>query len=222
MTAPQANAIVDYYTDVLCVWAWIAQPRLDKLCNEWRDQVTVRYRDVDVFGDAHKKIPAKWGQQDGFHRFAEHVQQAGADHIHTKLHSDLWRITRPRSSLPAHLVLKAASLVAGKAAEESLALALREAFFCDARDISDMEVLLSVADTTGVDADALRRVVRTGEALAGLSADLRDAQALGVRGSPTWVLNDGRQLLYGNVGYRILQANVEELVNRPEGEASWC
>ena len=220
MTAPQANAIVDYYTDVLCVWAWIAQPRLDKLCNEWRDQVTVRYRYVDVFGDAHKKIPAKWGQQDGFHRFAEHVQQAGADHIHTKLHSDLWRITR--SSLPAHLVLKAASLVAGKAAEESLALALREAFFCDARDISDMEVLLSVADTTGVDADALRRVVRTGEALAGLSADLRDAQALGVRGSPTWVLNDGRQLLYGNVGYRILQANVEELVNRPEGEASWC
>ena len=222
MTTPQTSVIVDYYTDVLCVWAWIAQPRLDKLCEEWRDQVTVRYRYVDIFGDAHTKIPGKWGQQDGFDRFAEHVQQSAADHQHTALHADLWRVTRPRSSLPAHLVLKAASLVAGKAAEESLALALRKAFFCDARDIGDMDVLLAVADATGVDAEALRKVVRTGEALAGLSADLRDAQALGVRGSPTWVLNDGRQLLYGNVGYRILQANVEELVNRPQGEASWC
>ena len=222
MTTLQANAIVDYYTDVLCVWAWIAQPRLDNLCREWGDGVTVRYRYVDVFGDAHTKIKGKWGQQDGFDRFAEHVEQAGADHSHTELHDDLWRVTRPRSSLPAHLVLKAASLVAGRAAEESLAVAMRRAFFCDARDIGNMDVLLDVADATGVDAEALRNAVRTGEALAGLSADFRDAQALGVRGSPTWVLNEGRQLLYGNVGYRILQANVEELVNRPQGEASWC
>jgi predicted DsbA family dithiol-disulfide isomerase len=222
MTTQQSNAVVDYYTDILCVWAWIAQPRLDKLCDEWRNRITVRYRYVDVFGDAHTKIPGKWGQQDGFDRFAEHVQQSGADHSHTHLHPDLWRVTRPRSSLPAHLVLKAASLVAGKAAEESLALAMRRAFFCEARDIGDMEVLLSVADAAGVNVDALRNAVRSGEALAGLSADQRDAQALAVRGSPTWVLNDGRQLLYGNVGYRILQANVEELINRPEGEASWC
>ena len=182
----------------------------------------MRYRYVDVFGDAHTKIPGKWGQQDGFERFADHVQQAGKDHIHTELHQDLWRVTRPRSSLPAHLVLKAASLVAGTDTEETLALAVRRAFFCGAQDISDMDVLLSVADATGIDPEPLRNVVRSGEALAGISADSRDAQSLGVRGSPTWVLNDGRQLLYGNVGYRILQANVEELINQPEGEASWC
>ncbi len=222
MTNAPPNVVVDYYTDVLCVWAWIAQPRLEKLCDEWRDQLTVRYRYVDVFGDAHTKIHGKWGAQDGFDRFAEHVQQAGADHIHTELHADLWRVTRPRSSLPAHLVLKAAALVAGNAAEETLALALRRAFFCEASDISDMDVLLAVADAAELDADELRKVVRSGEALAGLSADMRDAQSLGVRGSPTWVLNDGRQLLYGNVGYRILQANVEELIHNPEGDASWC
>jgi CubicO group peptidase (beta-lactamase class C family) len=43
-----------------------------------------------------------------------------------------------------------------------------------------------------------------------------------VRGSPTWVLNEGRQVIYGNVGYRVLNANVEELINRPIEEASWC
>jgi hypothetical protein len=35
-------------------------------------------------------------------------------------------------------------------------------------------------------------------------------------------MNGGRQILYGNVGYRILNANVEELLKHPEQEASWC
>jgi hypothetical protein len=31
------------------------------------------------------------------------------------------------------------------------------------------------------------------------------------------------QLLYGNVGYRIIEANVRELLHNPlHGEASWC
>jgi predicted DsbA family dithiol-disulfide isomerase len=46
----------------------------------------------------------------------------------------------------------------------------------------------------------------------------------GVQGSPTYVFNDGRQLLYGNVGYRIIEANVRELLSAPpaEGAPSWC
>jgi len=55
-----------------------------------------------------------------------------------------------------------------------------------------------------------------------LSNDLRSAHELGVKGSPTWVLNEGRQVLYGNVGYRILSANIEELLKNPGSEASWC
>ena len=55
-----------------------------------------------------------------------------------------------------------------------------------------------------------------------LSDDQRRAAELGVRGSPTWVLNSGRQILYGNVGYRILNANIEELLKNPAVEASWC
>jgi hypothetical protein len=35
-------------------------------------------------------------------------------------------------------------------------------------------------------------------------------------------MNEGRQKLYGNVGYRILDANVRELWERPQAQASWC
>ena len=41
-------------------------------------------------------------------------------------------------------------------------------------------------------------------------------------GSPTYLLNQGRQKLYGNVGYKIIEANVEEVLRRPAEAASWC
>jgi hypothetical protein len=34
--------------------------------------------------------------------------------------------------------------------------------------------------------------------------------------------NEGRQRLNGNVGYRVLEANIRELLNHPAGEQSWC
>ena len=44
-----------------------------------------------------------------------------------------------------------------------------------------------------------------------------------IEGSPSFVLNGGRQKLYGDVGFRIIEANIEELLQVPGGDqASWC
>ena len=62
-----------------------------------------------------------------------------------------------------------------------------------------------------------------GRAHAALAADYQDAAAMGVQGSPTFILNGGRQKLYGNVGYRILEANIQELLRTPNADqANWC
>ena len=54
-------------------------------------------------------------------------------------------------------------------------------------------------------------------------SDYKDAESLGVKGSPTMILNQGRQKLYGNVGYRIIEANIQELLRDPHpDQASWC
>ena len=39
--------------------------------------------------------------------------------------------------------------------------------------------------------------------------------------SPTYVFNNGRQRLTGNVGYRIIEANVKELLEQPHKQQSW-
>ncbi|MEH6590411.1 MAG: DsbA family protein [Halioglobus sp.] len=221
MTA-NTPVVVDYFSDVLCVWAWIAQPRLDELHQQWGKQIRVRHRYVDIFGDTASKIPSQWGELDGYDKFHQHLEKAGAPFDHVSIHPSVWHQTKPHSSMLAHTILKATEIVAGQNTLELLARELRQQFFGQGRNIGELEVLLEIADTLDIVGDDLLSVMNDGRAIAALSQDLRSAQALGVKGSPTWVINEGRQLLYGNVGYRILNANIEELVKNPADEASWC
>lgn len=222
MNSTSTPIVIDYYTDVLCVWAWIAQPRLQELHHQWGDRVTIRHRFVDIFGDSHGKISNQWGATDGFEKFSAHVAKSAAAFDKLALNPDIWTRTRPRSSLPAHLLLKAVALVAGEALVEPTALRIRQAFFASAADIGDTAMLVDIASAENIDPHLLQAALRDGSAMAALSDDQRSATALGVKGSPTWVLNEGRQILYGNVGYRILHANIEELAKHPTAEASWC
>ena len=222
MQGTTPEIVIDYYSDVLCVWAWIAQPRLEEISRQWGSRVTVRHHFVDIFGDCERKIPGSWGEQDGFEKFAEHVHHSAEPFDDATVHPGIWRETRPRSSAQAHLVLRAVGLVASPEAIAATALGIRRAFFCEAKDISDMELLLDIAGQEGVDRQAISQCLRNGSAIAAFSSDLRDANESGVRGSPTWILNNGRQILYGNVGYRVLSANIEELLKHPADEASWC
>jgi predicted DsbA family dithiol-disulfide isomerase len=122
----------------------------------------------------------------------------------------------------AHLALKAAIITSGKSAAEKLALAVRRAFFVDALDIGRKGVLLEISNDAGLDDEALQSVLDSGEAIAALQADYEQAKKQSIKGSPSWMLNNGRQILYGNVGYRLISANIEELVKHPQDEASWC
>jgi len=100
---------------------------------------------------------------------------------------------------------------------------IRLAFFASAKDISDWRVHKEIAERMGIDYRAVDEKIRSSEAVARLAVDSALSQKNGIAGSPTFVMNDGRQKLFGNVGYRLLEANVQELLRRtPENEASWC
>lgn len=211
-----------YYSDVLCIWAYIAQARVDELMQKFPEQLTIEFRFCSIFGDTRNKIDIGWQDRGGYAGFGKHVLDSVKDFPHIKVNPELWKSCRPASSVPAHLMLKAVQNVE-KAKCEPVLRVIRQAFFEQCRDIAQWSVLQDIVVQSGVSLDAVQDIVDRGIAHAALEADIREQHALMIQGSPSFILNDGRQKLYGNVGYGVIEANIKELLRSPHsGAASWC
>jgi len=218
---------ITHFSDVLCIWAYISQVRIAELRETFPDDVAFDYRYFAVFGDVATKMATQWRDKGGLAGYAEHVRETAAKFEHVRIHPQLWQANTPTSSLPAHLVLCAARIAAGEDRDARGGLLeldheIRRAFFEDAVDVSRTDALLEVCAGQPVDTDAIRAGIDSGAAHAALAGDIRQAQDLAIRASPTLTFNEGRQMLTGNVGYRVIEANVRELLRQPADQLSWC
>jgi predicted DsbA family dithiol-disulfide isomerase len=214
---------VDYYTDILCVWAWIAQRRQDELEQQFGDDIEFCYRFVNVFGNTSIRIGEGWAEKGGYEGFGKYVIKSAAPYEDAPVSERIWKEVRPLSSTPAHLFLKATAIAYSPATEESLAKTIRLRFFTgESADVGNREVLQDIANEQGLDSGLICSSIDSGAAAAELMTDYQLARDQGIKGSPSWVLDGGRQILYGNVGYRVIRANAVELLRHPKEEASWC
>jgi predicted DsbA family dithiol-disulfide isomerase len=227
---------ISYVSDVLCVWAYVAEARLEQLRKEFGDSIELEYRFVPIFGATRYRIAEGWKDRGGYAGFGAHVRQVAEGFPHVSVHPKIWDSVAPTTSSAAHQMLCAARLLqeegvlnrarhadlGGRSVLEEAVWRVRTAFFEQARDISSRSVLLSVAEEVGLPISELEAKLASGEAMSELCRDieLRDQQK--IEGSPTYYLNQGRQKLYGNVGYRVVSANLRELLEQPEHQASWC
>jgi predicted DsbA family dithiol-disulfide isomerase len=129
--------------------------------------------------------------------------------------------------MPGHLTLCAVRSLesAGTVAPGTLqrvAWALRLAFFRDGQDISSHANLTRISAQSGVPSGELEKTLGSGAAHAALAEDLELARQHTIQASPTLLFNEGRQRLTGNVGYRIIEANIRELLENVPGQLSWC
>jgi predicted DsbA family dithiol-disulfide isomerase len=229
--AVMSSVEIKYFSDILCVWAYISQARIDAIKEKFGEAVRIEHRFCSVFGDTATKIEAAWKDKGGDRGFNAHLRQAAGKFPHIEVHPDLWLHTRPATSMSAHLFLKAVQLgehdptARGQrpGTFDAATWAFRRAFFAECRDVSRLEVQHEIVATLGADVRTIEARIDSGAAFAALAADYQEAERLRVEGSPSLVLNQGRQKLYGNVGFRLIEANVQGLMRTPAGDdASWC
>lgn len=218
-----------YFSDVLCIWAYIAQIRLDALKTTFQDQIEIEPHFVPVFGNACEKLETRWRDRGGLQGYGDHIQEVAKKFDHITLHPDVWTKVTPSSSTSCHLFLQAIQLLEAKGlveqeqqAFQKATWAFREAFFTQLANISDRKVQFEIAENLGLPIAAIQAQIDSGEAYAQLSKDFDLVKEHSVTVSPTLIFNEGRQRLNGNVGYRVIEANIRELLHNPPGEASWC
>lgn len=216
---------ITHFSDTLCVWAYISQVRMDELVRKFPGSVEIETRFVQVFGNVPDKMETGWKDRGGVRGYMEHVKSVVAKFDHVTLNPEVWVRDTPQSSMPSHLFLCAVRLLdVGKASPDlpRAAWAVREAFFRDGADVSQRNVLLGVAERIGLPVAEIREILGSGAAHAALSEDIELARNHGIQASPTLLFNEGRQRLTGNVGYRIIEANIRELLESDPNQLSWC
>ena len=227
---------ISYYSDILCVWAYVGQRRLEQLNEEFGEQIAVTTCYCSVFPDVEAKMEQNWKSRGGYDGFNRHTLEVAKKFPHVQINPRLWLDKRPLTSASAHIFLKAIEVIEKEDSGSQLtaipymqrlssraAWAVRLAFFAGGEDISNWQIQAGIAEKLGLDAARIEEKIHNAQAATLLAADYDMAQKTNVAGSPTFIMNEGRQRLFGNVGYRLLQANVAELLHNPTGqEASWC
>lgn len=224
---------VTWFSDVLCVWAYVSQARINAVKEKFGHVIRIENRFCSVFGDTARKIASAWKGRGEYEGFNAHLRRVAERFPHIEVHPEIWLKIRPATSASVHLFLKAVqqweheSGTAGNQAAsdifDEVMWGFRRAFFRDCRDIGRWDVQCETAAGLGVDIGAIEQHIRSGAAFARLAADYEDADKMRIEGSPSLVLNAGRQKLYGNVGFHLMEANIQELLRVPStGEASWC
>lgn len=217
---------VDCYSDVLCVWAYGLQPRVDALHREFGKAIHIDHHFVAIFGNTDDKVVGGWEKQGGPAAYGAHVAGVAQRLGGVVVHPEIWVRNRPATSLTAHLVLEAIRLLRdrglldgvcaddfeGRGLVEEAAWRLRLAFFRDLQDVGRMEVVESVVAEVGVPLAAVREEIASGRALAALCRDIEARFDQRIEGSPTFILDGGRQKLYGNLSTAVLSANVRALL----------
>ena len=180
---------IDIVSDVICPWCFIGKRRLERaLAAEAPGSIVVGWRpfqlnpDMPVEGMSRKDyLRAKFGTDDGGERY-KHVVAAG---LEEGIPFAFERMQRTPNTVRAHRLIRFAERFG---AADATVEALFVAYFAGARDVGDLDVLVDVAVSAGLDASEARRYLASDEDDALIRAEDKYARELGIQGVPCFVI----------------------------------
>jgi predicted DsbA family dithiol-disulfide isomerase len=130
------------------------------------------------------------------------------------------RFTRGREiTSNSHLALEASAFAAGKPQAWQFHRAVFKAYFEDLEDIGNIETILRVAESVGLDTAALRASLESGEFRGQVDEGIRWARQIGVTGVPTFVIDDQHGVV-GAQDHEVFVRVFEHLGKVPRGAES--
>lgn len=216
-----------YWSDPLCVWALVAQTKLDRILAEVGDRLTIDYRIVPVFGSLAWRFEHGPWAKEGIEGRVTATRRIAEQGGRSDVSGECWRTATPSSSWAPAAAIKAVFALAreGSVARDSgptYQRTLRERFFVRDANIALRHVQLEVAEELGLQRGPIEARLDDGSALAAVCEDQAEKERLHIQGSPTYVFDGGRAMLYGNFDFGILHGTIEELLRGVDPGCSAC
>lgn len=193
---------IDVWSDIACPWCYIGKRRLETALADFEhgDEVEVVWHSFEL--DPSAPVPPtetsasalarKYGHEGQVAAMMQQVGQVAAQEgLDYRLEDTLHLNTRD-----GHRLLHLALETGGPALQGALKEALLDAYFVQARDVTDHEVLRELATAAGLEADAVRRVLDGDDYSDAVDKDIEGARAYGAGGVP-FVVVGGRYGISG-------------------------
>jgi len=186
-----AEAIkLDIMSDPICPWCYIGKAHLDRALQDHPNHpFAIEWHPFQLNPEMPREgmdrrayLEGKFGGKEGAVRayapVVEHAEKAG-------LNINFEAMQRTPNTLDAHRLIHWAGIEGRQTAAVS---ALFKAYFVDARDIGDAEVLADIADSIEMDAAVVTRLLKSDVD----AQDIRDRDAhsrkMGVNSVPTFII----------------------------------
>ena len=191
---------IDIWSDVVCPWCWIGKRRLERalaLLGDAAPEVELHCHPFLLDPDAGTEpVPLREAYARKFGG-AERTEQLLASTQATAraegLPFDFDRGQVRVTTLPAHRLLW---LAAREGDVDAVGEALFRAHFAEGRNLADPDVLVAAAADGGLPETRVRAFLGGDEGEAEVRAQVAQAQAMGIRSVPTFVI-DGRLVVQG-------------------------
>ena len=181
---------LDIISDPICPWCYIGKTLLDRALEaepehpfeiEWHPfQLNP---DMPLVGmDRRAYLEGKFGGKEQAVKVYGQIDQHARD---IGLELDLGAIKRTPNTLNAHRLIHWAGI---EQRQSMVISALFRAYFKEGRDIGDVEVLADLADTCGMDAALVQRLLATDEDLEGIREKDAGFRKMGVNSVPTFII----------------------------------
>ena len=191
----QRNLI--YVHDPMCSWCWAFRPTLEALLTKLPDSLQVTRllgglapdNDTPMSEEMRRYLSQTW----------KRIQQQVPG---TEFNFDFWERCRPRrSTYPACRAVIAARQQ-DPTCEDRMILKIQRAYYAEARNPSEIAVLVELSEEIGLEAKRFLRDLRSTETNQRLTDEISDARKLGADSFPSLILELGNSRWPIAVNYR--------------------
>jgi len=186
-----------YVYDPMCSWCWAFKDAWQAILSKLPADIEVRYLLGGLAADSDQPMPL--AMQQSIKGYWQQIQQQLPD---TEFNYDFWDICEPRrSTYPACRAVIAARVQSAQA-EPAMLLAIQQAYYLQAKNPSNDDVLIECAKSIGLDEAVFTESLGQAETQQALLTELAYVRGLGVTSFPSLVLEHEGQRQLLNYDYK--------------------
>ncbi|MCG9750048.1 DsbA family protein [Vibrio brasiliensis] len=192
-----------YVFDPMCSWCWGYKPVWQKITQALQDKIDIQYVVGGLAPDSDQPMPEEMQQQ-----IASYWKKI-EDFLGTEFNYDFWSQNTPRrSTYPSCRAVMAARK---QGAEQPMLAAIQNAYYLQARNPSDNDVLIDLANDIGLDVARFEADLLSEELNQQFMQELEFARSIGGNSFPSLFVATEQGIVELQVDYQSAETTIDQV-----------